>query len=86
MGPPARPSRPARATSDLLGTVGDGLTFLALHPNAPGELEAIEPATAHIRTDEHELFASAAWAAWLAAQDLELIGMRALRDELRAGD
>ena len=70
----------------LVGMVGDGLTFLALHPNAPGELEAIEPATAHIRTGEHELFASAAWAAWLAAQDLELIGMRTLRDELRAGD
>ncbi len=80
--PPDEPALPHY--EDMLDAVGDGLTFLALHPNAPGELEVIEPATAHIRTDEHELFGSPAWAAWLHAQGLELTGMRALRDELRA--
>jgi predicted glycoside hydrolase/deacetylase ChbG (UPF0249 family) len=64
----------------LFAGVPDGLSFLALHPNAPGELEAIEPDSAYIRTAEHELFGSDEWAAWLEAQDLEPIGMRGLRD------
>jgi chitin disaccharide deacetylase len=55
---------------------------MALHPNAPGELEAVEPATAHIRTAEYELFASDSWASWLYRQVCEPIGMRALRDAL----
>ncbi len=63
---------------------GAGLTFLALHPNAPGELEAIEPATAHIRTDEYHLLRDERFLAWWRAQDVEPIGMRALRDTLRA--
>ena len=68
----------------LFSDLPDGLTFMALHPNAPGELEAIEPATAHIRTGEYELFRSDRWATWLASQDFEPIGTRALRDALRA--
>ncbi len=70
------PARPAYEA--LFASLPDGLTFMALHPNAPGELEAIEPATAHIRTGEYELFRTDAWARWLAGQDFEPIGMRAL--------
>ncbi|MGI9052707.1 MAG: hypothetical protein ACR2HQ_08680 [Ilumatobacteraceae bacterium] len=57
---------------------------MALHPNTPGELEAIEPDSAYIRTTEYELFGSDPWANWLASQDFEPIGMRELRDALRA--
>ena len=56
-------------------TSPDGLTFFALHPNAPGELEAIEPDTAHIRIAEYELLRSDDVAAWLGP-DVERIGMR----------
>jgi hypothetical protein len=69
---------------DLFGQVGPGLSFLALHPNAPGELAAIEPDSAHIREDEYALFASAGFRDWLSEQDLQPIGMRELRDQYRA--
>ena len=64
--------------------VRDGLTFFCLHFNAPGELELIEPRSAYIRTEEYDVFRDAGFRQWLAAQDLDIIGMRPLRDELRA--
>ncbi len=67
----------------MFADVADGLTFFALHPNAPGELEAIEPDTAHIRIAEYELLRGGDVAAWLGP-DVERIGMRQLRDELRS--
>jgi len=80
-----RPEQPAAPLYEaMFADLPDGLTFLAVHPNAPGELEAIEPATAHVRTAEYELFGDPCFATWLAAQDLDLIGMRTLRDDLRA--
>jgi hypothetical protein len=39
----------------LFGQIGPGLSFMALHANAPGELEAIEPASAAIRIGEYEV-------------------------------
>ncbi len=39
----------------LFDKVGPGLTFMAMHANAPGEIEAIEPDTAAIRTEEYDL-------------------------------
>ncbi|MEZ5667332.1 MAG: polysaccharide deacetylase family protein, partial [Alphaproteobacteria bacterium] len=51
--------------------IGAGLTFLSLHFNAPGDFEVIEPAFAHIRTDEYALFLSGATRAWAAELGLE---------------
>ena len=68
----------------LLGSVPDGLCFLALHPNAPGEVEVIEPGTSHIRTDEYAMFQRHDFRTWLDSQGFEFIGMRPLRDALRA--
>ena len=79
---PAEPAGPTYRR--LFSQVPDGLSFLAFHPNAPGELEAIEPGSAHIRTSECELFGDDGFRDWLATQDLELIGMRQLRDALVA--
>ena len=62
----------------------EGLTFLCLHFNAPGELELIEPRAAYIRTEEYDVFRNEGFRAWLLAQDLDIIGMKPLRDELRA--
>jgi predicted glycoside hydrolase/deacetylase ChbG (UPF0249 family) len=39
----------------LFAGVGPGLTFMAMHANAPGEIEAIEPDSAAIRTDEYDV-------------------------------
>jgi chitin disaccharide deacetylase len=75
------PSEPAAPVyRELFAGVSDGLSFLALHPNAPGEIEAIEPGSAYIRTAEYELFGSVEFGAWVEAQDIEPIGMRRLRD------
>jgi predicted glycoside hydrolase/deacetylase ChbG (UPF0249 family) len=69
----------------LFDSVPAGLAFLALHPNAPGELEAIEPESAYIRTDEFELFRNGFVDEWREGRDdVELVGMRALRDAYRA--
>jgi hypothetical protein len=80
---PGEPAAPVYR--ELFAGVPDGLSFLALHPNAPGEIEVIEPASAHIRTAEYELFVDDEFATWLSEQDVELVGMRALRDAYRSG-
>jgi predicted glycoside hydrolase/deacetylase ChbG (UPF0249 family) len=68
----------------LVETLPDGLTFVALHPNAPGDIEMIVPPRAHFRTDEYDLLRQGRIREWLAAGDVQTIGMRALRDALQA--
>ena len=70
--------------SELFSTMPPGLTFAALHFNAPGDVEVIEPDSAHIRIAEYELFSDAAFSAMLAALDIEFLGFRELRDLHRA--
>lgn len=60
-----------------------GLTFAALHPNAPGEVEVIEPNQFHVRTQEYEIFSSKNYLSWLAKKEIKPIGMREFRDEMR---
>jgi chitin disaccharide deacetylase len=74
--------RPAGERVDyrsLLGSVAGSLSFCAFHPNAPGEVEVIEPDTSHVRTDEYELFKTGSWKTWLDSQPFTLITMRDLR-------
>lgn len=68
----------------ILRKIPDGLTFMALHMNAPGEIEAIDPGRSHIRTDELELFRNPSFLAQFDSLGLERIGMRGLRDAMRA--
>jgi predicted glycoside hydrolase/deacetylase ChbG (UPF0249 family) len=70
----------------LLLSADDPLVYCAFHPCAagPGEIEEIEPDAHHVRVDEHELFGTDDWLAWLDAQPFEPIGMRTLRDDWRA--
>lgn len=68
----------------MVRSIAPGNSFLALHFNAPGELEFIEPDSAHIRTEEYALFRSEAFRGWLAQQGLTVRGMRAYRTALRA--
>ncbi|WP_374655585.1 polysaccharide deacetylase family protein [Dongia sp.] len=70
------------AYADLMARLEPGLNFPALHFNAPGEIEAIEPGSAHIRTEEFALFQDKGFTGPLF-QDCELVGMRGFRDGLR---
>jgi chitin disaccharide deacetylase len=72
------------AYGELFRNLSEGLTFLSLHFNAPGDFEVIEPSHAHIRTDEYALFKSCKITEWAKANDVEIVGMRAMRDDLRS--
>ena len=74
----------ASAYSAMFAASPEGLTYLALHFNAPGEFEAIEPALAHIRTEEYAFFRSGQIEGLIAEHQLEVIGMRQIRDQLSA--
>ena len=81
----SRPAGEPPAYEEMLSGL-EGLIFCAYHPNAPGpgEIEAIEPDTWHVRTDEYALFGTADWKGWLDAQPFTLTTMRELRAEYRA--
>jgi predicted glycoside hydrolase/deacetylase ChbG (UPF0249 family) len=68
----------------IFQTIPEGLTFLSLHFNAPGDFEVIEPEYAHIRTDEYALFKTPRIGEWVRENGLEVIGLRGIRDRLRA--
>jgi hypothetical protein len=85
-------ARPAGMPLDLeerlrTAIAGGGLVYMALHPCHPGEIEAIDPSRPHVRTDEVVELLSPVWRALLetlvAAGEVELVGMRQLRDERR---
>lgn len=73
----------AAAYRELIETLPDGLTFVALHPNMSGDIETIVPPRAHYRTDEVRLLGSGAIAGWLEENGIGTIGMRPLRDLYR---
>jgi hypothetical protein len=68
----------------LVEGAGPGLTFLALHCNAPGDIEIIDPERAHFRTDEFALFQDQAFLAWVAGLGIARIGFRQIRAIVRA--
>jgi hypothetical protein len=72
------------AYRELFQGIPDGMTFLSLHFNAPGDFEVVEPDSAHIRTDEYKLFKTARIGEWVRECGLEVIGLRGVRDRLRA--
>ena len=67
----------------MLDALPAGLSFLALHFNAPGDIETIEPSSAYIRTEEYAAFGAADFAEWLAREGLQPVGFRAFRQALR---
>lgn len=68
----------------MFARIAEGLTFLSLHFNAPGDFEAITPELPHIRAEEYALFRTERIGEWVNEFGLEVIGMRTLRDDLRA--
>ncbi len=67
----------------LLATAAEGLTYFALHPTTPGELEFIEPHSAHIRTGEYDTFRDADFLTWLDTLGYERARWRNMRTALR---
>ena len=61
-----------------------GLSFLAFHCNAPGDIETIIPERAQWRVDEFNLFSSDTFLEWVRQQGLRLTGFREIRDRYRA--
>lgn len=82
----SRPRNQPADYHDMLGGLDQQLVYCAFHPNAPGgaEIEAIEPAKFHVRTDEYDLFGTSQWREWLESRPVTLTTMRELRDIWRS--
>ncbi len=81
---PGVPSQEARsAYYEMIGSLPKGLTFMALHPTCPGEIESIIPPKAHYRTDEYRLLREQEFLDFMTDEGITTIGFRALRDWLR---
>ncbi|HEX2886849.1 polysaccharide deacetylase family protein [Vineibacter terrae] len=72
------------AYRSLLTELPPGLTYVALHCNAPGDIEAIVPPRAHWRTDEHHLFGGGRPRRWMEEAGIAAVGFRTIRDRHRA--
>jgi hypothetical protein len=81
---PGVESHEAEATyRAMIAGIPAGVTFLALHCNAPGDIETIVPPRAHWRTDEYRMLAGRAFGDWAAAQGITTIGYRRIRELVR---
>jgi predicted glycoside hydrolase/deacetylase ChbG (UPF0249 family) len=60
-----------------------GITFVSLHCNTPGDIEAMHPNDAVWRIAEYKLFQEPDFLAWIANQDVQLSGFREIRDRYR---
>ena len=69
----------------IVDRIPPGLTFLSLHPNRPGDIEVIDPAKCHCRTDEWRLFQDESFAARIRGRDIHLIGFREVRAAMAQG-
>ena len=57
-----------------------GVTFLSLHCSTPGEVERLHPQDSGWRIAEYQLFDQPDFIEWVRAQDIHLIGFRAIRE------
>ena len=80
-GVPLRES--GRAYRELIAGLPQGLTLVAVHPNTSGDIETIIPQRAHFRTEEYRLFRDAKFKAFIAAQNIQTLGLRPIRELLR---
>lgn len=66
----------------ILHDLPAGVTYFSLHPNAPGDIEAIDPPHAHWRTFEYQYLQSERLAAFLEREDIVPIGYEELREAM----
>lgn len=67
----------------LIKSLPKGVTFVALHPTCPGEIEMIVPPKAHFRTDEYRILRNEAFQVFIRNEGVHLLGFRTIRDLLR---
>ncbi len=80
MSPFAKKDENAKLIKDIMSNLNPGLTYLALHPNAPGEIEIIDPEQWHIRTEEYSLFKDKEFLNWTKSiENLHCISMREIK-------
>jgi len=75
---------PAKKCRAMFEGLLPGLSFLAIHPTVPGEIEAIDPAFHTVRSNEYAVLRSSDHREWIAAQGFSLSGMRSFREDFRA--
>jgi predicted glycoside hydrolase/deacetylase ChbG (UPF0249 family) len=71
------------AYHDIFDAIGPGLTVIAMHCNAPGDIEAIDPARAHCRIGEYTMARDPWFLSFVDGLDLKLVGYREIRTALR---
>lgn len=81
--PWGHPDTIEQAYRRLFQSIPDGLSWLALHFNAPGDIEAIDK-EAHFRISEYEFFRSGRATDLMAEYDLTPIGVRSWRERMQA--
>jgi predicted glycoside hydrolase/deacetylase ChbG (UPF0249 family) len=67
----------------ILAGLRPGITYFSLHPNAPGDIEYINPIRAFFRIDEYQMFQDESFKEFIAAQNIHILGYRPLRDLMR---
>jgi chitin disaccharide deacetylase len=68
----------------LLNELPAGLTYLALHPSAPGDTEAVfPPEWIKVRTGEYRLLQDHAFSEFVQAKNFRVVSGRELRDAMR---
>ena len=67
----------------ILRDLQPGVTYFSLHPNAPGDIETLDPANHHWRTGEYDYFRSDRARAFLEREGIVPIGFREIRDVMR---
>jgi predicted glycoside hydrolase/deacetylase ChbG (UPF0249 family) len=82
--PWARKTSAETAYREMFESIPDGLTFLSLHFNTVGDFETINPPDAHLRTEEYALFKTELIKNWIKEFNVDVIGMRGMRDEMRS--
>ncbi len=74
----------AEAFGHMVAQAAPGVTFVSLHCNAPGDIEAMHPNDAAWRIAESALFQDPDFLRWVATQEVRLTGFREIRDLYRA--
>lgn len=77
------PGEFASAYRDIFNSIGPGLTMIAMHANAPGDIEAIDPARAHCRTGEYAMAKDPWFLSFVGTLDLKVVGFREIRTAMR---
>jgi predicted glycoside hydrolase/deacetylase ChbG (UPF0249 family) len=67
----------------ILHELPAGITYFSLHPNAPGDIETIDPEHAFWRTFEYQYFQSNRLRQFLAEEEIVTIGYRVLCEFMR---